>query len=108
MENFGVKAVHDFEEAGIGHEAAVRYGTLGFFGGAALTWALNKLADRLVDYSEHLERARRQRGSGSGPSCFGGGKVGRGAVVADGWFDGGAKGPALHQLPAAPKRGCRW
>ncbi|GBF93037.1 zinc transporter [Raphidocelis subcapitata] len=66
VEIFCVKAVTSFEEAGMTHEAATRYGTLGFFGGAALTWLLDKVADRLVDFSEQLERQRRRRTAESG------------------------------------------
>lgn len=60
VEIFGVKAVDAFKEAGTAAPAAVRYATFGFFGGAVLTWLLDKFADSLMDVGELLPRLRRR------------------------------------------------
>jgi hypothetical protein len=65
VEIFSVKAVGAFEEAGLPAHAAERYATFGFFAGVALTWLLDKAADKLVGLAERLQ-LRRAKVGGAG------------------------------------------
>lgn len=123
VEIFGVKAIEAFQLAGASHAAAARFSTFGFFGGAALTWLLDKFADSLVDAGEILQNLRRRpalarlwrgrtRGGRSSGSGSGGGSGDESSsasaeVVMDleaagckGGSPAGGKAAALPELPA--------
>ena len=62
VEIFSVKAVSAFQEAGFPDNAAARYATLCFFGGALLTWLLDKLVHALMHAAEAFVQWRQRAG----------------------------------------------
>ncbi|KAG2424159.1 hypothetical protein HXX76_014692 [Chlamydomonas incerta] len=88
VEIFTTKSIQGFMDAGYSDKSAYRYATLLFFGGMAVTWALNQLAHGMLHLAAACQAARRQRGGAGGCCCCGGG----GGGCAGLWLRGGGWG----------------
>ena len=81
VEIFSVKAVSAFQEAGFPDNAAARYATLCFFGGALLTWLLDRLVHALMHAADALA-ARREARRRRRAAAAAGGSLGEGGPAA--------------------------